>query len=282
MVVAVVIVCGLLLALALAATARWRDEEFTPPSTPAAGAGAADRARHVLWWVQVVLSSALLSGILVMGAGGRLAMRLLGATGGDAAQGRLTEADEIVGEITVGGTIGFVVFIGVFGGLVTATMWFAVRRFLPSRWLGGLLFGAALLVLLGTRVEPLRPGNEDFDLVGPWWLAIATFTLLALAFGASLAAFSARISRSLPLLGRDWRSLPYVLLLVLVPLFPFGAAALVTGLVYVFGGRLLERARRALTGTTGLRVARITLGAMVLVALPGFVLDIGDLVGRGP
>lgn len=279
---AVVIVCGALLALTMVGVARWRNEVFVPPPAPAPDAGPEVRARHYLWWVQVVVATALVCGLLVMGVGGRLAMRLLGATGGDAAQGRITEADEVVGEITVGGTIGFVIFIGLLSGLVMTVLWFALRRYLPTRWVGGLLFGAGLLVVFGTRMEPLRPGNEDFDLLGPWWLAIATFSALALAFGLSLAAVSARVSGWLPLVGRDRRSLTYGSLLVLVVLFPFGLAALVGGLAYTFGGGAVERGRAALTGPTGLRVARAAIGAVVVVAAPGFVVALGDLVGRGP
>lgn len=278
---AVVIVCGVLFALALLAAARWRNEELVVPPL-ASDPSRVDRVRHHLWWVQLVLATALLAGVLVMGLGGRLAMRLLGATAGDTAQGRLTEADEVVGEVTVGGTIGFVFFIGVLSGLVIAVLWFAVRRFLPSRWLGGLIFGVGLLVVLGTRMEPLRADNEDFDLLGPWWLSIVTFGALSLAFGIALASYSARISRWLPLIGRDRRSLAYVALLVLVLLFPFGILAVVTGLLAVFGGPLLARARTALTKPAGLRMARFALGALVLVTAPGFVLAIGDLVGRGP
>ena len=279
---AVVIVCGVLFVLALVGVAHWRNEVFVAPPAPAADAGPRTRARHYLWWVQVALATTLLCGLLIMGVGGRLAMRLLGATGGDTAQGRITEANEVVGEITVGGTIGFIVFVGLLSGLVTTVVWFVVRRFLPERWVGGLLFGLALLVVLGTRMDPLRPGNEDFDLVGPWWLAIVTFVVLALVFGVSLAAVSARVSRWLPLVGRDRRSLAYGSLLLLVLLFPFGLAALAGGIVYVFGGRAVGRGRELLTSPTGLRTTRVAIGAIVLVAAPGFVVAIGDLVGRGP
>lgn len=276
------IACGIILVVALVGVVRWRDRTFTPPDPPAPGAGRGDRARRYLWWVEVMLVTGLAGGILVMGVGGRLAMRLLGATGGDRAQNRITEANEVVGEVTIGGTIGFIFFVGVLSGLVTTVIWFALRRFLPPAWLGGLLFGAGLLVVFGTRNDPLRPGNEDFDIVGPWWLAILAFTALALAYGVALSSFSARLSQWLPLIGRDRRSIAYVVLLVLVPLFPFGLAALAGGLVYVFGGAALGRARRALTGPTGLRVARVALAAGVAVAAPGFVTAIGDLVGRGP
>ena len=37
-------------------------------------------------------------------------MRLLAVTAGDAAQGRITEADQLVGAISVDGTMGFVIF----------------------------------------------------------------------------------------------------------------------------------------------------------------------------
>jgi hypothetical protein len=271
-----------LLALTLLSVARWRNEVFQAPAAPPPDAGPRERLRHHLWWVQVVFATALVCGILVMGVGGRLAMRLLGATAGDTAQGRITEADEIVGEITVGGTIGFVFFIGVLSGLVTTGMWFALRRFLPERWVGGLVFGTGLLVVLGTRMEPLRPGNEDFDLVGPWWLAIAVFVALSAAFGISVAVVSARISRWLPLPGRNRRSLAYVSLLLLIPLFPFGLVALATGILYVFGRSLVERVRALLTGPGGRRAVQLAIGAGVLVAAPGFVVGLGDIVGRGP
>lgn len=278
----VVIVCVALFGLALLAAVRWRNEDFVAPPPPAPDASHLDRLRHHVWWVQAVLVTALASGLLVMGVGGRLAMRLLGATGGDEAQGRLTEADEVVGQVTVGGTLGFVFFVGLLSGGAATVVWFALRRFLPAGWAGGVLFGAGLLVLLGTRSDPLRPGNEDFDIVGPWWLAVTTFAALALAFGLSLAAYSARFSRWLPLVGRDRRSLSYVALLLLLPLFPFGVPAVATGVLYVFGGPVLERARARLTGRVGLRTARLALGIVVAVATPGFVLAVGDLVGRGP
>lgn len=276
------IACGVVLTLALVAAARWRNIEFLPPEAPPADAGRAERARHYLWWVQLVVITGLTAGIVVMGTGGRLAMRLLGATAGDPAQRRITEADEVVGKVTISGTLSFILFIGVITGLLTAVLWYALRRFLPARWIGGLAFGAGLLVVFGTRNDPLRPGNEDFDILGPWWLAIVVFSALALVYGVALACYSARLSRWLPPIGRNWRSLSYGLLLILVPFFPLGIAAALGGAVYVFGAGLVDRARTLLTGPAGLRVARLALVAVVVIAAPGFVVAIGDLVGRGP
>ena len=36
-----------------------------------------------------------------------------------------------------------------------------------------------LLVLAGSRIEPLRADNFDVNLVGPGWLAVLLFTLVA-------------------------------------------------------------------------------------------------------
>ena len=54
-------------------------------------------------------------------------MRVLAATSGDGAQGLLTDADEVVGEITLDGTIGFIVFVGIGAGAITAIMLLIVR-----------------------------------------------------------------------------------------------------------------------------------------------------------
>ncbi len=73
-----------------------------------AGAAAVDGLRVVA----VSLWAGIVAGLLVPGLGGRLLMRITAATSPPEAQGRLTEAGEVVGEITLGGTVGFVLFVG--------------------------------------------------------------------------------------------------------------------------------------------------------------------------
>jgi hypothetical protein len=62
--------------------------------------------KRYLWYVTVMVGAGVVSGLVMLGAGGRLAMRLLAITGGTRAQSRVTEANEIVGRITFDGTIG--------------------------------------------------------------------------------------------------------------------------------------------------------------------------------
>jgi hypothetical protein len=127
-------------------------------------------------------------------------MRLLAVTAGADAQGQITEAEQIVGRITVDGTIGFVVFTGLFFGPVSAAAYLLLRRWLPAGRAGGLAYGALLLVVAGTRLEPLRRGNPDFDLVGPSWVSVAAFAALVVFHGMLVAALAGRLSRAVPLL----------------------------------------------------------------------------------
>ncbi len=66
-----------------------------PSGRPAAG----EVISRYLWWVTVATVAGLGAG-LYAGVGGRLVMRLLAETSPDA-QGRLTEADEVVGGLLV-------------------------------------------------------------------------------------------------------------------------------------------------------------------------------------
>lgn len=102
----VVVVCDLPVLVGLAAIVRWGELEPKPPwptPDPNEARSYATVARRYIWYVTVASVSGLASGIPVAGAGGRLGMRLLAATAGDAAHGRITEADEVVGRITIGG-----------------------------------------------------------------------------------------------------------------------------------------------------------------------------------
>ena len=279
------VVCGLLVLAGLAAIVRWGDLEPQPPwstsdanETPSSGM----IARRYVWYVTVAVVSGLASGILLAGAGGRLAMRLLAATAGDAAQGRVTEADQVVGTITLGGTIGFIVFTGLFFGLATGGLYLVLRRWLPRGRLGGVAFGGVLLVIAASRIEPLRRDNPDFDIVGPGWLSVVVFAALVVAHGMSVAAMAGRYSRVLPLLSRRTPSvLHHAPLLLLVPMAPVLVPVTLVGVVSILAARLRPvvatvRSRRSMV------VGRAVLVVVVLVAIPGFVSTVADILGRGP
>ena len=276
----VVVVCSVLVLLALAAIVRWGGHAVEPPGDDGDTTPTAVATRYI-WAVTVAVAAGLASGVLLVGPAGRLAMRLLAATAGDGAQGKITEAEEVVGEITVDGTIGFVVFVGLAFGLASAGLYMIVRRWLPAGRLGGLVFGALLLLAVAPVVDPLRKGNEDFDIVGPGWLAVLVFVALGLTQGMLVAALAGRFGRTLPAFSMERRVLlRYWPLLPLFPLVTPVAVVIVVGAVVVGLSRVVDGVRMRSRGV--LVAGRVALAVGAAATAPNFVSSVIDIAGRGP
>src|SRR5512133_3541980 len=283
-----IVVCLALVLAGLVAVLRWGGLAVEPP--PAPGPDAASPTdpppvglvvRRYLWYLVVAVASGATAGILAAGAGGRLVMRLLAVTAGADAQGRITEAEEIVGRITVDGTIGFVVFTGLFFGPVSGAAYLLLRRWLPAGRAGGLAFGALLLVVAGTRLEPLRRGNPDFDLVGPGWVSVVAVAVLMVFHGMLVAALAGRVSRAVPLLAAKPHAIAiYAPLLLLVLPGPSVALVLIAvGVAIVLVSRIPSIVA-AWRSRPVVAVGRVTLAVAALVAFPGFASALVDLLGR--
>jgi hypothetical protein len=284
----VIVVCIVLVLFGLVAVVRWGGLAVEPPPTPAQAApGATDPPRvslvvcRYMWYLAVALLSGAAAGILAAGAGGRLVMRLLAVTAGADAQGRITEAEEIVGRITVDGTLGFVVFTGLFFGPVSAAAYLLLRRWLPAGRAGGLTYGTLLLVLAGTRLEPLRRGNPDFDLVGPGWVSVVAFTLLVVFHGMLVAALARRVSRAVPLLAARPGAIAVhaPLLLLVLPGPSMVLVLVVVGVVVVLVSRI-PAVVAAVHARPLVVVGRVALALAALVSFPGFASAIIDILGR--
>jgi len=180
--VLIIAICAAVAAAGLVLVAR--HTRVAPPSLPP--------ARYVL----VCLGAGLGAGLIAAGAGGRLVMRLLAITSPDA-HGAITEAEATIGEITLGGSLGFVVFVGLPAGALMGVLYALAGPVVRGGRAGGLALGAILLILAGAN-EPLRSENFDFNLVGPDWLSVLCFTALALFQGALVVALAARLSRGVP------------------------------------------------------------------------------------
>jgi hypothetical protein len=280
--VAVIVVCGVVLLAGLAAVVRWGGLAVEPPPAPAPGDPLAVSlvVRRYLWSVNLAVIAGIGAGIMAAGAGGRLVMRLLAATAGDAAQGRITEADEVVGRISAGGTLEFVAFTALFLGTASGGAYLLLRRWLPGGRAGGLVYGALLLVVAGTRVDPLRAGNVDFDLVGPGWVSVVAFSALVLLHGMLVAALAGRASRAIPLLAREpWPVAAHAPLLLLAPLVPVVVVLAVVGGLVV----LATRSRQVVAAWHAswlVPAGQLVLALAVLAALPGFVSAVAGIIGR--
>ena len=284
---AVIVVCIALVFAGLVVVVGWsRLAVAPPPLSEPDTAGQTRRppglvVRCYLWYLTVAVTAGLGAGILAAGAGGRLVMRLLAVTAGADAQGRITEAEQVVGRITVDGTLGFVVFTGLFFGLASGTVFVLLHRWLPAGWVGGLAYGVLLLVVAGTRLEPLRRDNPDFELVGPGWLSVATFAALVVFHGLLVAALAGRLSRAVPLLAASPGAIaahaPLLLLLLLAPL---GLLAAIVGVVVVVAGRI-PQVVAAVQSPRLVVVGRAALAVACLLVVPGFVSTVVNIVGRG-
>ena len=273
---AIIVVCIVLGTAGLFVIVRWGATTVVAPSTlGTSGRPSAGKViSRYLWWVTVAAVAGLGAG-LYAGVGGRLVMRLLAETS-PAARGRITEADEVVGVISLDGTLALIVFAGIQFGLLSVIVYLLIRRWLPAGFLGGFTFGLVLLIVGSTFAEPLRPDNVDFAIVGPGWLSALAFGLLVVTFGMLVAALAGGFSRSLRPLAVPLRSnargviAGYWPLLLLVVIFPLGVLAVVVGLLVVLGSQLLHttefwRSPRLLL------VGRVLLAAVTLASLPRFV-----------
>jgi hypothetical protein len=282
----VIVGCIVLVVVGLLAIVRWGGLAVQPPPGPAQDpTDPTGRppvglvVRRYLWYLTVAISAGVGGGILAAGAGGRLVMRLLAVTAGPDAQGRITEADQIVGRISLDGTLGFIVFTGLFFGAASGAAYLLLRRWLPAGRTGGVTLGALLLVLAGTRLEPLRPGNPDFDLVEPGWVSVVAFAALVLFHGMLVAALAGRLSRAVPLLALTPRAIVAHVPLLLLALGSVALVAAIVGVVVVLASQVPAVAgawrERRLVIAGG-----VVLALVVLVALPSFASAVIDILGR--
>ena len=212
-------------------------------------------------------------------------MRLLAVTAGDDAQGRLTEAEEVVGNIDVGGTISLIIFGGILTGLLSAGIYMLARRWLPRGRLGGFVFGALHLLVAATPIDPLRPDNRDFDIVGPGWLSVTTFSVVCVLHGMAVMAFANRYSHVLlPGPATSALTVPAVLPLVLPALFiiPFFFVLIpvALGLVLALIASRFRRATQVARSHSALVAGRVAIGVIAMALVPRTVSDLHDVIVR--
>lgn len=130
---------------------------------------------------------------LVTGSASRVAMKI-SALADPSELVRVTENGNIVGDFTIEGTLGLLVFAGLFPGILAGGLFASVRPWLArSGRKQSLIFGAALLLMSGSAV--IEPANADFQRFGPPALNVALFAALFFVLGAALAVFWRMASR---------------------------------------------------------------------------------------
>lgn len=233
---------------------NWRQLPLKFPSSLSADSEWRGRLRQSIRTVGGVFSAGAIAGVLVLGVVGRLVMRILGATSGNA-QGLLTDADEIVGEITFGGSFAFLVFVGLGGGIVSAAGYLFIRTWLPAKaGSAGLIFGILVIGTLGVS-DALAPENVDFAILRPLWLAVLLLVATGFLFATTFTAIAARLDQFAQTTGRGRGLLYPALIFGVIP--PVGATIVVQLALRTFGGNKLLA---VVHGTASRTIGRIVVG----------------------
>jgi hypothetical protein len=139
--------------------------------------------------------SGVAAGIVVGGIGGRLVMRIAALLHPDAV-GALTENGNRIGDITLGGTLGLVLF-----GLITCAMagavWVIVSPWIPGRSGVRALLTAGIAIAIGTPALIIGR-NPDFVILEHDPVVVALLVALVGSIGLSIALLDSWLDRRLP------------------------------------------------------------------------------------
>jgi len=166
--------------------------------------------------LRVLVVAGIVTGVVVIGGGSRLAMLLLRLTSADRVRGVKSDDGFVIGRVTLGGTYALL-HLGAAVGVIGAVAYRLVApRLIGPRWFRRLSTGAASGVVVGSML--LHADGVDFSLLTPTWLAISVFIALPGLFGIAIGVVVDRCGRTdpQPVAGRRRRALP-VLLLVCFP-----------------------------------------------------------------
>lgn len=124
-------------------------------------------------------------------------MRLSAIVAPDFVMGASTENGNRVGEITLGGTIGLLIFVGIFAGIFGAVAFLLTEPWLKftRRWHGA-AFAIFLTAIGGASV--FDPDNRDFRILDHQELNVAMFVGLFVAYGLLIIPLIRMLEQRLP------------------------------------------------------------------------------------
>jgi hypothetical protein len=243
----------------------------------------------------------LIVGVVVLGVGGRIVMRLAALIDPSSA-GRHTENGNRIGDITLEGTAVLILFGGLLVGAAASVVWVAIQEWIPGRPAVRAVLAMPIAVAL-TGFQLVRPENHDFRILAPVGpilvLLLGLVALAGFAFAVVDGWLDRRLPQPSPRLGPSvvvyglmiLAGLPFLLLTARMFLEPgfavrnapvgSGIAILVTGLVttgawvvrIATGRRETPRPLRILGGSA--LIASVAIGAWLLTGQLTQVVDLG-------
>jgi hypothetical protein len=134
-------------------------------------------------------------GLIGCGIGGRIVMRLA-AVLVPMSDGAHTENGNVIGDITLGGSLALVVF-GLIVGLVAATIWVAVAPWIPGRGVARAVAAMPVAVALGGS-GLIDGDNRDFSILGHDPAVVGILVLLVALIGFMFPLVDDALDRWLP------------------------------------------------------------------------------------
>jgi hypothetical protein len=221
--------------------------------------------------LRVIVVAGVITGVLVAGVGGRLAMLLLRLTSPDTVVGVESDDGFTIGEFTLGGSYNLLNLGGAVGVIGAAAYVLVSPWLLGPLWFRRFTVAAVGGALAGAVVIPA--GGIDFNVLGPLWLAVTLFVGLPFLFGWLIGPVVDAVDGpgSWTRRGRLRWALPVVLVLA-VPL------VVLPGAVMAIVVAALLPLRRELLGVLTSGVGGMVVRAVFLgIALLSFVALAGDL-----
>ena len=156
------------------------------------------RVMHLVRHVAVVGLAGIGTGVLVGGLGGRVAMRISAIAAPDYVTGAFTEGGNRVGDITIGGTLALVIFVGILGGALGAVVYLIVEPWLAraGRWHD---VAFTLIVIAVGAPGTLAAENSDFFILRHQEINVAMVLGLFVGFGLLLPRAVRALDHRLPL-----------------------------------------------------------------------------------
>jgi hypothetical protein len=220
-------------------------------------------------WVTAAVIGGLVSGAVVGGAGGRLAMLLLRITSDDYLHGLESDDGFVMGQVSFA-TLFLVVATSVLG-VLGALLYVAVRTWLPERGravltgvFGGIVGGAVFI-----------SDGIDFRLLEPLPLAIVLFIALPAAYGVAMSLLVERRLRDDPRTDRSpWWALSLIPLIGLALLGPIGLGVLVLIAATWVVGRTAPGFASLWRSAVTVWIGRAVLLAVIAFALVALIRDV--------
>ena len=106
----VIALCAALVAIGVVIAVRWGNAVPAPSADSAARTPEGSPLMRLARYGAIMAASGVVAGVLAARAGGRIAMRALALTSSDL-RGTITEGGAVIGDITIGGTASFILFV---------------------------------------------------------------------------------------------------------------------------------------------------------------------------